>query len=1053
MAAILKQRSVIVGVLSVALLAFALPRPLAAQDVEAVQPGRGPAVNLGLAFVPNQGQFAPAVRVAARALGGQAFFTTTGVTLSLPAEAPAATAGVASTRHQRRAVPAASRALVRLSFDGANRGTTVAPLARQPGVVNYLLGDDPARWRTGVPTYASVVYRELYTGIDLRYDGTDSNLKATYLVASGADPGRIRWRYDGAETVAVDKHGRLEIRLAGAGGHSRTLVERAPVAWQDIAGRRVAVSVAFALAADGAAGFRLGAYNSSAPLVIDPTIEYSTYLGGSNEDIGTDIAVDGDGNVYVAGTTISRDFPATGAFDPSFNDECANIEDQIVNCGDLFVTKLNPAGTALVYSTYFGGSGDDEHASLAVDAQGNVLLAGSTASKNLPTKNALQPALRRTDCPVGDQSFCTDLFVAKLNPSGNGLVYSTYLGGSDEDLLYGGVAVDAAGGAYVTGLTRSIDFPLANPFDATGSGGDAFVAKIDANGSLAYSTYLGGSSFGTIGIGIAVDAAGSAHVTGTTESGDFPTKNALQPSCAVSANGMCADVFVTKLNPAGNGLVYSTFLGGGRGLGEYSSTEKAAGIAVDRSGQAYVAGSTSSPDFPLRNALQPECRIGFDRTCGEAFIAKLTTGGALVYSTYFGGSEGDTANDVAVNAAGEAYLSGGTRSSDLPILDPVLSSCRQQFGRCGDSFVAKLSADGKALRYSTYMRAFAIAAGGGYVYVTGSTDATLPTRNPLQPSLAGTFGATDAFVAKIADGGPNLSANPGFEEDADNNGTADSWSTNRRASRSADLVHSGSYAMRHRAADNASYSIYQLAPRVQAGQLYSFHAYTNIPATTDRFTFRFEVAWKNAAGTVLQESRLSSYSAATDGWDRVDWQLIAPAGATQATVRHVAENLSATVYVDDQFFGNYVTNSSFEIDANGDNRPDDWSKNSNVTRSNTVKYSGSYALRHQGTNASYGIYNVVYGIRPGAAYSVASMVNAASASSTSLLRIELAWKDSNGVVLRTVPLQQAFGGNGWQGLTTTGLLAPSGAVQATVRQLVFNLNGTIYVDDVVMTPD
>jgi hypothetical protein len=394
---------------------------------------------------------------------------------------------------------------------------------------------------------------------------------------------------------------------------------------------------------------------------------YSTYLGGSADDGGNGIAVDGAGNAYVTGTTVSTDFPTANPLQAT----CAGIS-------DAFVTKLNAAGNALVYSTYLGGSRYDVGNGIAVDGAGNAYVTGFTDSTNFPTANALQATF-------GGGVNGEDAFVAKLNATGHALVYSTYLGGSDDE--GNGIAVDGSGNAYITGRTLLSTFPTANSLQATFGGGfaDAFVSKLNAAGNaLVYSTFLGGSG-DEAGKGIAVDGAGNAYVTGFTSSTDFPTTNPLQ---ATSGGGVYGeDAFVAKLNATGNALVYSTYLGG-------SGDDFGDGIAVDGAGNAYVTGSTDSTDFPTANPLQATCA-----GVSDAFVTKLNAAGnALVYSTYLGGSDGDGGDGIAVDGAGNAYVTGFTSSTDFPTANPLQAT----YAGVSDVFVTKVpDPDMDPLMYTT----------------------------------------------------------------------------------------------------------------------------------------------------------------------------------------------------------------------------------------------------------------------------------------------------------------------------------------------------------------
>ncbi|MFZ0823455.1 MAG: SBBP repeat-containing protein, partial [Terriglobales bacterium] len=380
---------------------------------------------------------------------------------------------------------------------------------------------------------------------------------------------------------------------------------------------------------------------------------YSTYLGGIENDAVLGIAVNSSGNAYVAGWTASTNFPTMNPLQAVYGGGSSNA----------FVANLNPSGSALVYSTYLGGSCADSGSGIAVDSSGNAYVTGSTCSTNFPTMNPLQAA----------NAGGYDAFVAEINPSGSALVYSTYLGGSGDDPGTG-IAVDGSGNAYVTGQTNSTNFPTMNPLQAANAGGndDAFVAKLNASGSaLIYSTYLGGSGADG-GTGIAVDSSDNAYVTGYTASTDFPTMNPLQ--AAYGGGGY--DTFVAEINPSGSALVYSTYLGG-------SGVDHGSGIAVDSTGNAYVTGYTASTDFPTMNPLQAAYGGGSD----DAFVAKLNPlGSALVYSTYLGGSHDDDGLGIAVDSSGNAYATGQTNSTDFPTMNPL----QPTNGGGYDVFVAKI---------------------------------------------------------------------------------------------------------------------------------------------------------------------------------------------------------------------------------------------------------------------------------------------------------------------------------------------------------------------------
>lgn len=667
-----------------------------------VAPQSGSSANLPLSFVPNRGQTDPSVRYVAHGLGGMLFFAPREVVLSLPVSA-LDRAG----KHQ-----SLDPAVLRLRFLGANAQPTISASGKQAGLVNYLTGDDAAQWQTNLPTYASLTYSRLYPGVDLRYDGLDGQLKGTYFVAPNADPSAIRWRYDGAGRVQLAADGSLEILQTAATGASIRLTEAAPIAWQETTGGRRPVAVRYGIAADRSIRFVVGAYDRSQPLIIDPTLAYSTYLGGSSNDFGYNIAIDSSGSAYVVGETASLNFPT---LNPYQGTKAGGI--------DAFIAKLSPTG-ALVYSTYLGGSATDRAYGVAVDGSGNAYLTGSTGSANFPTVNAAQSG----------NAGLTDAFIAKLNATGSALLYSTYLGGGNDD--YGNDIAVSAGRAYVVGDTTSIDLPTVDGFQPAFGGGstDAFVVKLDATGSaLTYLTYLGGNDLDQ-GHAIAVDGLGRAVVTGKTASLNYPTVAAFQPSI-----GGGIDAFVTKLTATGLALSYSSYLGG-------SASEEGNGVALDEVGNAYLTGSTSSANYPTVSPLQVSYAGGTD-----AIVAKVdSTGTILVYSTYLGGTNVDVGQDIAVNEDGRAHVTGYTRSTNYPTVNPLQAT----LGGNDDVFVSSLNIPGSALTFSSYLGGssqdwgYGIAAdSASSLYIAGYTfSSNFPLANPLQPTRAG---FADALIAKI----------------------------------------------------------------------------------------------------------------------------------------------------------------------------------------------------------------------------------------------------------------------------------------------------------------
>ena len=639
----------------------------------------------------------------------------------------------------------------------------VAAVGLSPVVTrtNYLIGNDPSRWLTDVANFQQVKFPDVYPGIDVIYHGHGNRLEHDFVVAPGADPAQIRMSFAGADSVTVGTDGALALELGGrqVSWLAPTLYQ------SDSQGKPSrAVDGHYRKEADGTIRFEVGAYDKTKPLTIDPVLAYATYFGGgasesasrvavdasgnayftggttdvtfavtsgaykagnsfpagdailvkmsadgktvlytthfggTGADVGLGIALDASGNIYLTGLTWSNDFPVTtGAFltrnlGTNFNNGPNRM---------CFVSKLNNAGTALLYSTYLGGTrGDQMCTGIGVDSTGNAYVTGATYASDFPTANAIQSKYTST----GLMPF--DAFVSKLSPDGTQLLYSTFLGGSNTS---GGmaIAVDGTGNAYVTGATTSKDFPVtAGAFQTAyaGSGGqritliasgDAFVTKIDPTGKLIYSTFLGGQR-DDIGIGIAIDAQGNAYVAGSTMSSDFPMRSAFQSAYKGSGGDMnytTGDGFVAKLSPTGSTLLVSTYLGG-------SKDDRAAAIGLDASGNIFVAGNTFSTDFPVTADAKQSLYGGENATdafrTGDAFFTQISPAGALVSSTYFGGSGTDFAAGLAVDSSGGIVVTGGTDSTDL---FTTAGAPQSKFGGsaanflpAGDVFVMKFSA-------------------------------------------------------------------------------------------------------------------------------------------------------------------------------------------------------------------------------------------------------------------------------------------------------------------------------------------------------------------------
>jgi uncharacterized repeat protein (TIGR01451 family) len=621
-----------------------------------------------------------------------------------------------------------ARAPLRMKFAGANRDPKIAGAERLPGHQNYLLGNNPAKWQTNVPTFLKVVYEGIYPRTSLVFYGNNRELEYDFELAPGADTKVIRVSFDKKVRLHITNDGELNLSLNG-----RKITQRKPVIYQEVAGARRIIDGGYVLVDSHTVGFEVAEYDHAQALVIDPTLVFSTYLGGAGDDSGSSLTRDTAGNIYVAGSTNSTNFPTVG---PAYS----------TNKGltDIFVTKINSSGTSIIYSTYIGGSGIDRASSIAVDSNGNAYVVGrvGNTSTDFPTTPGSLAATYRG----GD----FDGIVFKLNAQGNGLVYSTFLGGEENDSTEG-VAVDAAGIAYVTGGTKSNGFPATvSAFQGQRAGDtDAYLAKINASGSaLLYSSYIGGSGTDR-GSNVAIDGNGIAYVAGYGSSPDFPTENPFQ-----AGFGGSFDAFVAKFdtNSSGiNSLPFCSYLGG-------IADDKAYGIALDSSGtNIYIAGQTSSNNLPLLNPAQPSFGGSYD-----AFVARVSTTGTKIYTTYLGGSGEDRATGVAVNSSGEAYVTGFTSSTNFPSVSPV------QIANAGgfDAFVTKLNAGGSVFLYSTYLGGAANESNSATItwtnpiavdasnnaYVTGYTSSNnFPVASALQPSAAG---GQDVFVAKISDTTP-----------------------------------------------------------------------------------------------------------------------------------------------------------------------------------------------------------------------------------------------------------------------------------------------------------
>jgi hypothetical protein len=576
---------------------------------------------------------------------------------------------------------------VSVRFAGANPNVVIGGLEPLAGKVNFFLGD--SAWKTDVPSYSKIVYRGLYQGVDLTYGMTGRQVKSEFLVEAGANPGLIRLEY--SEPVAVDAKGNL---ISG------DFAEAAPEIYQQIGAARVKIVGRYRILDSYTAGFEIGSYDATKPLVIDPIISYCTYLGGSSISAITGVAVDASSNLYVTGWTEALNFPIAGAV-------------QAANQGgvDVIVAKLNSTGTALIYATYIGGKSDDKGAAIAIDSLGQAYVAGSTSSSNFPLVLSNRSAIGGS----------TTAFALKLNAAGNTLLYSGYLGGTTYEVATA-IAVDASSNAYIAGDTQSSNYPKQNPTQsAIGGGTDAFITKLNSAGAITFSTFLGGAGNEHAG-GIAVDSAGNIFVAGGTSSTNFPVVSPLY-----GAIGGAQDAFVTKIASAGT-IAFSTYLGGSGGF-----PEQANAIALDSAGNAYIAGVTISTDFPVTSGAFQRTIAGLQ----SAFVTKITsTGQALVYSTYLGGLSYDWASGIAVSAAGNAYVAGYTASQNFPQANAVQAS----FNGLYDGFVSELNFAGNALLFSTFYGGSGSDAANAIVldsnaniFVAGETSSTdLHLATPIQ---------------------------------------------------------------------------------------------------------------------------------------------------------------------------------------------------------------------------------------------------------------------------------------------------------------------------------
>ena len=694
---------------------------------------------LPLTFEANQGQTAPQVKFLSRGKGYSAFLTAGGMVLSLrPSQAVKAQPAdnAAANNKSQKSV----NATLQFKLLGAARNSAVIGEDPQPGRVNYFLGNDPAKWHRSVPSYGRVRYKNVYPGIDLVYYGNHQQLEYDFVLAPGADPGRIQFEIRGASQIELDGKGNLVLQTI-----SGELRFQSPVVYQESNGSRVPVHGAYAMNDSAHVAFQVAHYDASKPLVIDPVLVYSTYLGGSGTDQPTGIAVDSTGSVYITGYTNSADFLLTTTGTPSANanhvfvakldstgsslvyadyiggngndygiglalDSANNVyvtgsttssnfpmvnPYQAVEPGPYsgFLTKISADGSSLLYSTYLGGNGFDQPAGIAVDTLGEAYIAGNTTSQNFPVVNAYQTAALANQAGLyGNYGFVT-----KFSADGSSLIYSTYLAGNSNVVQDCGnpcwptpytaisaVALDANDSAYVTGTTNTYNFPVTSGAYLTSNSTQqdatiGFVSKFASFGSLDYSTYFYGSSGNPIGIGaIAVDGSGSAYIAGTVSSdGTFPITSTGICDPGVYGFG-CSYAFVTKFDPTASTLLYSTFLG----PNNYASPQS---IALDPNNNAYVLANTLSAAFGTNNGIEGYTN-GIDMLLVEIDASATTE----LFATYLGASGNDFASGVALDGNGSIYVAGSTDSADFPVTQGAFQNL---LGENSDAFVMKISSN------------------------------------------------------------------------------------------------------------------------------------------------------------------------------------------------------------------------------------------------------------------------------------------------------------------------------------------------------------------------
>jgi hypothetical protein len=718
---------------------------------------------LPLAFEANQGQTDSAVRFLSRGEGYQLFLTKQEAVLTLRQSKPANTpvlkrAAGFKTRHSTRETKKVS--VLRMRLKGANPTPAIKGVERMPSKANYFIGNDPQKWHTDVPLYARVKYQGIYPGIDLIFYGNQRRLEYDFVVAPGANPEPIALDVAGARKLEINSKGNVVMTVLGG-----AVELQKPVVYQEVKGERREIAANFVVASNHQIRFAVSGYDRTQPLTIDPVLTYSTYLGGTGADEAFGIALDAAGNAYVAGQTFSTDFPP-------LNEESATPPPDTATHGTAFVSELNPAGTALVYSTFLGGSGNakfgDYATAIAVDtaSPANIYVTGYTGSPDFPVSAV--PLIGQPG-PTGTSTEVS-AFVTKLIPGNTGsaqLGYSSYLGGDTFDVGFG-IAADASGNAYVVGVTKSTNFPTtANAISTAllNPTGSAFLSEIDTNAttgaaSKVYSTYFGGTNgpgsvflYGDAAFGIKIDSTPNAYIVGTTLSTDFPSTVTINNAC--NAKG---SAFVTVINLATPPTTpnFSTCLGGSD-----ANLSQGLGIALDSNNLVYLTGDTFSPTFPVTSNTMPPPAGVPNSAIPLVFLSKINTSNPtpLQYSTLLGGTGGSVAYGIAVDSTGDMYVTGETISGDFPVTQGALLETNTNPN--GTGFVSKVNPGGNGsadLIYSTYFGGNGsgmgsdlgngIVVSGTSAYVTGQTSSSNLPLSPM-PAYPALKGPSDAFVAEL----------------------------------------------------------------------------------------------------------------------------------------------------------------------------------------------------------------------------------------------------------------------------------------------------------------